>query len=286
MTVQDVLRKAAAEIGYYAPDDPLPGSKYGRWEAAKLGQSWLAGPSRSIWWCVIFGSWVYDGLATVPGLPGYNTTHTLAAARAAGAVLADPRQALPGDVVIFDWDKSTAVTNHFGIVEINAGNHLQTIEGNTSGSDGAHQSDGNGVWRRTRGWDVVAGIIRPTFVDVATSPVPTPIPVAVPTSTPAGPVMIAPGVPAPSYPLPKGYYFGWLSGPKESISGYLNHRSDLRRWQQRMKDRGWTIEADGHYGSETAGVAHNFQVEKHLGIDSLIGPETWGAAWTAPVTRN
>lgn len=275
-TAQQALAKAAGEIGYYAPSDPEPGSKYGRWEAEKLNQPWLAGPSTSIWWCVIFQSWVLDGIATVPGLPGFNTDRLLAA-DAAGR-LSNPREALPGDLVIFDWNKATPATNHIGLVEINAGDYLQDIEGNTSGSNGANQSNGNGVWRRTRGWDVVAAVIRPVY-DAAVVPVSNPVP------KPTGPVVVAPGVPAPAYPLPSGYYFGWLSGPKQSISGYLSHREDLRRWQQRMHDRGWKITPDGYYGAETAGVAHDFQVEKHLGVDSLIGPQTWAAAWTAPVTR-
>ena len=89
---------------------------------------------------------------------------------------------------------------------------------------------------------------------------------------------------APKFPLPKGYYFGPKSGPKSSVSGYYSHRSDLKRWQQRMKDRGWSITPDGLYGPATAKVARQFQAEKKLAVDSLIGKRTWDAAWTAPVT--
>lgn len=286
MSAQDALRKAAGEIGYYAPADPAPGSKYGRWEAERLNQPWLAGPSWVVWWCVIFISWVLDGLADVPGLPGYNTDRLRGLARA--NTLPNMHDAQPGDLVIFDWDKSTAATNHIGIVEINAGDYLQTIEGNTSGSDGPHQSNGNGVWRRTRSWDAVVAVIRPNWIDGTAAPViPVSNPVVVTPTPPAphGPVVIAQGIPAPAYPLPRGWYFGWLSGPKESVSGYYGHRADLQRWQQRMKDRGWVITADGLYGAQTEQVAHDFQVEKGLGVDGLIGRETWGAAWTQPVTR-
>ena len=89
---------------------------------------------------------------------------------------------------------------------------------------------------------------------------------------------------APKFPLPKGYYFGPKSGPKSSVSGYYSHRSDLKRWQQRMKDRGWSITPDGLYGPRTATVARKFQAEKKLAVDSLIGKRTWDAAWEAPVT--
>src|SRR5699024_7106742 len=81
--------------------------------------------------------------------------------------------------------------------------------------------------------------------------------------------------PAPRYPLPRGHYFGPKSGPVSSVSGYYSHRSDLRRWQQRMNDRGCTITADGLYGPRTKSVAIAFQREKGLAVDGLIGPDTW-----------
>jgi peptidoglycan hydrolase-like protein with peptidoglycan-binding domain len=51
-----------------------------------------------------------------------------------------------------------------------------------------------------------------------------------------------------------------------------------------MAARGWSISADGFYGDQTAGVARQFQAEKGLGVDGLIGKDTWAAAWNAPVT--
>lgn len=89
---------------------------------------------------------------------------------------------------------------------------------------------------------------------------------------------------APKFPLPKGWYFGPKSGPASSVSGYYSHREDLRRWQQRMRNRGWVISVDGLYGDQTKGVALAFQREKNLGVDGLIGAQTWKAAWEAPVT--
>jgi len=98
------------------------------------------------------------------------------------------------------------------------------------------------------------------------------------------PASPSPTLPAPAFPLPLGAYFGPKSGPAASVSGYYSHRDDLRRWQRRMAERGWTIDADGLYGNQTAKVALDFQAEKGLLIDGKIGPSTWAAAWTLPVT--
>lgn len=107
-----------------------------------------------------------------------------------------------------------------------------------------------------------------------------------PTSVPAPPPPDA-GV-APPFPLPPGYYYGPLHGPQESVSNIFRPnpewRAGLRTWQERMADRGWTITADGMYGPQTADVCCRFQGEKRLTVDGLIGPATWRAAWSAPVT--
>lgn len=60
--------------------------------------------------------------------------------------------------------------------------------------------------------------------------------------------------------------------------------SDIRQWQQRMHDRGWTIGVDGMYGPESKSKCLAFQREKGLRVDGEVGPITWAATWTAPVT--
>lgn len=110
--------------------------------------------------------------------------------------------------------------------------------------------------------------------------------VKLPEIAPAQPSPVGNGSrPAPAFPLPSGSYFGPKDGPAESVSGYYSHRDDLRTWQSRMAARGWAIDADGLYGDQTAKVARQFQAEKGLSADGLIGPATWAAAWTAPITK-
>lgn len=96
----------------------------------------------------------------------------------------------------------------------------------------------------------------------------------------------------PAFPLPAGKWFGPEGGGENSISGYYSYNAELKQFQQRMKDRGWPITVDGYYGPKgattpqgnTAEVVVAFQKEKGLTADGLIGPKTWEAAWTSPVT--
>lgn len=62
------------------------------------------------------------------------------------------------------------------------------------------------------------------------------------------------------------------------------HDDNVRTWQQRMAARGWSIAVDGWYGGESQAVCVAFQKEKGLQVDGIVGPETWDAAWTAPIT--
>lgn len=83
---------------------------------------------------------------------------------------------------------------------------------------------------------------------------------------------------APSFPGRPFY------GPR-SKGGNPGHSRYLAQWQKQMSRRGWRITADGYYGPQTEAVARAFQKEKGLSVDGLIGPRTWAAAWTAPVTK-
>lgn len=101
-----------------------------------------------------------------------------------------------------------------------------------------------------------------------------------------------PATRAPAFPLPRGWYFGPLSGPLSSVSGYrhrLRNRrpghEGLRAWQARMTARGWRITPDGLYGEQTGDVVEAFQRDKGLTVDRKIGPATWAAAWETKVTR-
>ncbi|WP_165986339.1 peptidoglycan-binding domain-containing protein [Streptomyces sp. YIM 98790] len=64
----------------------------------------------------------------------------------------------------------------------------------------------------------------------------------------------------------------------------VTSHSSVATWQERMRYRGWTITVDGHYGQQSKDVCTAFQREKGLTVDGVVGPVTWNAAWTAPIT--
>lgn len=60
--------------------------------------------------------------------------------------------------------------------------------------------------------------------------------------------------------------------------------NDVRQWQAQMRNRGWNIATDGVYGPKSEEVCRQFQKQKNIQVDGVVGPTTWKAAWAAPVT--
>ena len=55
--------------------------------------------------------------------------------------------------------------------------------------------------------------------------------------------------------------------------------AQLKLWQTRMRASGWTVTPDGFFGARTQALVKDFQRNKNLKVDGLIGPATWNAAW-------
>jgi hypothetical protein len=104
--------------------------------------------------------------------------------------------------------------------------------------------------------------------------------------TPAPPTPApAPGT-APPFPYPPADYLGQPSSDPHCHSGYYGgvDNENVARWQAQMAARGWSIDADGAYGPGSQSVCEQFQAEKGLAVDGLVGPDTWAATWAAPIT--
>jgi peptidoglycan hydrolase-like protein with peptidoglycan-binding domain len=110
------------------------------------------------------------------------------------------------------------------------------------------------------------------------SPAPTP-----PATTPT-----PPSGAAPAFPYPASDYLGQPSSDPHCHSGYYGgaDQTNVATWQRQMVARGWSLSggADGMYGPSSQSICQQFQQEKGLGVDGLVGPQTWSATWTAAVT--
>lgn len=91
---------------------------------------------------------------------------------------------------------------------------------------------------------------------------------------------------APPFPYSSSDYLGQPSSDPHCHSGFFGGQDNVNvhTWQAQMARRGWSIAQDGRYGPASEQVCRSFQAEKNLGADGLVGPQTWSASWTAPVT--
>jgi hypothetical protein len=71
-------------------------------------------------------------------------------------------EARPGDWVYFNWPGGDSV-DHVGLFMHRDGDTVYTIEGNTSSGNSGSQSNGGGVFRRTRDRSLIAAVVRPPF---------------------------------------------------------------------------------------------------------------------------
>lgn len=157
-TANQVLDIARSQLGYCRWDDPLSGSKFGRWYGDLVGDSYYG--SSGVPYCAMFVTWcLYQAGQGAPGIPGAYCPWILTAGKNAGRTVSTP-SAQPGDLVLFDWG-GDGVADHIGFVESNNGSYLTCLEGNTTGADGRSGS----VARRTRAYSTVIGIIRPEWFE-------------------------------------------------------------------------------------------------------------------------
>jgi hypothetical protein len=91
-----------------------------------------------------------------------------------------------------------------------------------------------------------------------------------------------------SGPAPSPPQTGGGTAPRMTVDyfgqAHNSRAADVRTWQQQMRNRGWSIDVDQIYGPGSERVCRQFQSEKGLGVDGLVGPQTWNMTWSAPVT--
>ena len=147
-TPAQVLAAARTELGY--TEDP-PGSNRTKFAAE-------AGHRNGLAWCATF-------VVAMFRRAGIRLPSESAGALALVAAMPQVRGGLPGDVVSFNIG-----TGHVGILESATSGTVTCIEGNTSPGTVGSQSNGGGVYRRTRSRSVVARIGRPAYAPPLTIP--------------------------------------------------------------------------------------------------------------------
>lgn len=247
-TAEGLLRVARSQLGIRETGGGW--TKYGAaYETRKHAQGF-----DSAAWCDMFVGWcaAQAGVLKVVGDFAYTPYHA-DWFRDAGRWGQKPRV---GAIVFFDWAGSHNIgaIDHVGIVEaVRADGSVVTIEGNTS----------NAVMRRVRR-SGIAGYGYPKYPATAT---PRPRPTPRPPASSAKPAGKAPAWPGRLITQPP-----------------VMHSSAVKTWQTQMRRRGWSIAVDGAYGPDSEAVCRRFQSDKRLRVDGVVGPRTWAAAWTAPIT--
>lgn len=151
-----------------------------------------------------------------------------------------------GDIVFFDWD-ADGKADHVGIVEkVLAGNKIQSIEGNTSYND---NSNGGEVMRRTRSLSTILGFAHPDYDQDSTYS----------------------NDGTPSYP---GHYI--------TLTSPLQRGPEIKEWQEQMIALGYdlgTSGADGVFGQKSHAALIQFQIDRNLQADGVLGPIAWDETW-------
>lgn len=149
-----VLDIAKAEIG--TCEMPTNRTKYGKWYGMN-GQPW----------CAMFVSWCFyqAGLAKLvaaSSAKGFASCDAGLKWFAKKNKIVPVGKAKPGDIVFFQFDKD-AEPDHVGIVLKNnrVKKSLVCIEGNTSSGNAGSQSNGDGVYKRSRSYSLVMAVVRP-----------------------------------------------------------------------------------------------------------------------------
>jgi len=284
-----VLAVARAELG------TIGGARY--------RQYWKAPATAA--WCAYFACWVLRKAGVGDG-PATGWTPTIVRwGKDRGRWKTSG--ARPGDLVLFQWPTVPSTGRgdppvcHVGIVEtVHADGTLTTIEGNTSAKVHGSQYNGNVCARKVRATHVVGFVSvddtppdEPPTTDLARQEVQT---ILHTLGFFAGPVdgVTDPAAATRAFQRAAGLTEDAVFGPVSRAAAALvpafpgstergHSGAATRAFQQRLHDRGATIDVDGVHGPHTSSVLAAFQKANGLDVDGVGGPQTWTALYARPV---
>ena len=197
---------------------------------------------------------------------------------------------LPGDVVFFKYPTNDRRTNHTGIVtNPNSIDDYLTIEGNTSLTS---NDNGGAVMSRKRSKKNFVAFARPKYrnkdeinrlIAIAMGEVGT-------TEYPPNSNNVKYNTWFYGHPV-QGKKYPWcavfvswlfymLDGGSDNSYPTIkmgSRGSDVKKAQQLLNQKGYTLVVDGDFGPSTQAAVKNFQRTNGLTDDGIIGPKTWEA---------
>ena len=67
---------------------------------------------------------------------------------------------------------------------------------------------------------------------------------------------------------------------------YGSRGSEVRRLQEALNKAGYQLDTDGIYGEKTRSAVRKYQRANGLGVDGIVGDQTWGALNKASAPRS
>lgn len=197
---------------------------------------------------------------------------------------------LPGDIAFFKYPTNDRRTNHVGVVtNPNSIDDYLTVEGNTSLTS---NDNGGAVMSRKRSKKNLVAFARPKYknkdeinrlIAIATSEVGT-------TEYPPNSNNVKYNswyygcqVQGKKYPWCAtfvSWLFYMLDGGSDNSYPTLKMGSrgpEVKRAQQLLNQKGYTLVTDGDFGPSTQASVKNFQRTNKLTDDGIVGPKTWEA---------
>lgn len=242
-TAKQVIAEAISHKGYTETGNNH--TMFGKWFGAD-GNAWCA---MFVSYCLnkagagalIKGAQTAKGAAQVSKIVAHAKKHKW--------LKVAPKDAQLGDIVVFNFPGGFE-TDHVGFIrKPSTKGMVQTIEGNTSSGAGS-QSNGGGVYARSRAFSVVHSIWRPPYDPETT------------TETPVTPVEAIKPVEQPVVtPEPVKAFVSLAKGSKGSA---------VKKLQTALK-----ITADGYFGPMTEKTVKAYQLKKGIPVTGVVDEQTW-----------
>lgn len=279
-----IVEIARGELGY--EEGPNNDTKYGEWYGLNYNP-----------WCAMFVSWcAWKAGISTDIVPKYSScTQGFRQMQDMGIATKEKITPRPGDIIFFDWDLS-GDKDHTGIVEYVENGVVHTIEGNHTNHSGPDKVD---RFHYPVDYKYIAGYAQPRYEE---EPSPTPTP------TPSSKVETKDDVInfisakycfdrnwvtrdtinalLQAFQIETGCDVDGIIGPETRaamngnllVEGMSGNLVELVQCALIMKDH--PVSGFGHFDEDTGNEVANYQREKHLEVDKVVGSETYTSLFT------